>query len=189
MRIGLDFDGVIANCGKLKADGARELYGLDIQPTNFSKEFVVGAGYLTIEEYRNLQRKVYETPEFISLMEPVGGAFEYVSRLVADGHIVQVITSRSGLVLEVAKAWLLRQGLKLSVVGVGYGRSKAEAALGLDVYIDDDFQKLEQLVGVVPHRFLFSWGYNAGLDVGTLARRVASWREFYEAISLLKNAL
>ncbi|MEK7660150.1 MAG: hypothetical protein AAB343_03020 [Patescibacteria group bacterium] len=49
MKIGIDFDGVVADCGRLKTLGAKELYGVDIAPEKFKKEIVVGEGILTSE--------------------------------------------------------------------------------------------------------------------------------------------
>src|SRR3989344_6119641 len=185
MRIGLDFDGVISDCGKLKSDGAKKLYGVDIPPAKFKKEIVVGEKHLTAEQYRELQKSIYGTKELGFLMELVDGAHYYISQLVADGHTVLVVTSRGEVELEIAKEWSIRQGLQLNFVGVGYGNSKADAASGLDFYVDDDLDKLEPLVGVVPHRFLFSWGYNAHVEVGNVAKRVASWKELYGIITKL----
>jgi len=185
MKIGLDFDGVISDCGKLKSDGAKKLYGVDIPPAKFKKEIVVGEKHLTMEQYRELQKIIYGTREIGFLMEPVDGVLHFLPRLVADGHTVLVVTSRGEVELEIAKEWSTRQGLQLDFVGVGYGNSKANAANGLDFYIDDDLDKLEPLVGVVPHRYLFSWGYNAHVDVGEVAKRVASWEELYRTIQTL----
>lgn len=183
MKIGLDFDGVISDCGKLKSDGAKRLYGVDIPPAKFKKEIVVGERHLTAEQYHELQKTIYGTREIGFLMEPVDGVLRYLPQLVADGHTVLVVTSRGEAELEIAREWSMRQRLKLDFVGVGYGNSKADAAVGLDLYMDDDLDKLEPLVSVVPHRFLFSWGYNAHVDVGTIAKRIASWNEFYCIIS------
>lgn len=185
MKIGLDFDGVISDCGKLKSDGAKKLYGVDIPPAKFKKEIVVGEKHLTIEQYRELQKIIYETREIGLLMEPVSGVPDFLPRLVADGHTVLVVTSRDEVGLEIAKEWSLQQGFQLNFVGVGYGNSKVNAANGLDFYIDDDLDKLEPLVGVVPHRFLFSWGYNAHVEVGDVAKRLASWEELYRTIQTL----
>ena len=185
MKIGLDFDGVISDCGKLKSDGAKKLYGVDIPPAKFKKEIVVGEKHLTMEQYRELQKIIYGTREIGFLMEPVDGVLHFLPRLVADGHTVLVVTSRGEVELEIAKEWSTRQRLQLNFAGVGYGNSKASAASGLDFYVDDDLDKLEQLVGIVSHRFLFSWGYNTHVDIGTVANRVASWEELYRTIQTL----
>jgi len=185
MKIGLDFDGVISDCGKLKSDGAKKLYGVDIPPAKFKKEIVVGEKHLTAEQYRELQKIIYGTREAGFLMEPVDGVLQYLPRLVADGHTILIVTSRGELELEIAKEWSTRQGLQLNFVGVGYGNSKAGATTGLDLYVDDDLDKLEPLIGIVPHRFLFSWGYNAHVDTGTIAKRIVSWEELHCTIQML----
>lgn len=185
MKIGLDFDGVISDCGKLKSDGARKLYGVDIPSAKFKKEIVVGEKHLTAGQYRELQKIIYGTRKMGFLMEPVEGVLHCIPQLYADGHTVLIVTSRGEVELEIAKERSTRQGLQLDFVGVGYGNSKAGAAAGLDLYVDDDLDKLEPLVGVVPHRFLFSWGYNAHVDIGSVAKRVASWEELYGIIQVL----
>ena len=187
MKIGLDFDVVISDCGKLKSDVAKILHGLDIPPAKFKKEMVVGEGYLTTEQYRNLQEIIYGTREFGLLMQPVVGMFDYVSKLLALGHSLVIITSRTGKELDVAREWALDKGLSIEFVGIGYGVSKADACTGLDVYIDDDLDKLEPLVDIVPHRFLFSWGYNEYVDEGRVARRIGSWQQFFETITSIEG--
>ena len=65
MKIGLDFDGVISDCGDLKSKGAKILYGVDIPPEKFKKELVVGQGILTLEQYANLQKQIYQMGCFL----------------------------------------------------------------------------------------------------------------------------
>lgn len=185
MKIGLDFDGVIADCGKLKSDAAKKLHGLDIPPEKFKKEIVIGEGHLTAEQYRDLQKIIYGTREVGFLMEPVAGMLESIPQLLALGHTLLIVTSRGEVELEIAKEWSISQGLTLHFIGVGYGVSKADACAGLDVYIDDDLDKLQPLVGIVPHCFLFSWGYNNHIDEGTVAKRISSWEEFCKTIENL----
>ncbi len=177
MKIGLDFDGVISNCGKLKCDAARKLFGVDIPAERFKKELVVDGGLLTLEQYRDLQYQIYATRELGMLMEPVAGMLHILPRLIADGHYIKIITSRDGVQLDVAKEWSATQGLALDFIGVGFGLSKAGAAAGFDLFVDDDLDKLAQLIDVVPHRLLFSWGYNAHIDASGIAERVSSWDE------------
>ncbi len=185
MKIGLDFDGVISNCGKLKSDGARKLYGVEISPDDFKKELVVGKGILTSEQYRNLQRQIYDNREIGLSMVPVDGVLEFVPRLQMEGYDLTVVTSRREL--EIPNEWSKLHGLHLNMVGVGEG-SKAGACSGLDVYIDDDLDKLELLVGIVPNRYLFSWGYNRHIDIPeNVAKRIESWKQFYEEIVSLNR--
>lgn len=183
LNLGFDFDGLFIDCGKMKVDALKSIYGLDLSPARCNKKILLGEGHLTRDQYRELRKIIYSGIRQSDFpMEEVEGVLEYIPRLVSDGHKILVITSRSGAKLEVAKEWCARKGLKLDFIGVGYGKSKAEAAKGLDFFVDDDLDKLEPLVGVVPHRFLFSWGYNEHLETGNLANRVSSWEELYNKI-------
>ncbi len=188
MRIGLDFDGVISDCGTLKCLAAKAMYGLDIPSSEFKKELVLGRGLLTQPQYRELQNAIYGTWEYGQRMEPVPGVLEAIPALRAAGHDLRVVTSREGEMLKIAQDWAASKGIDLAFEGVGHDKSKAVAAAGLDVFIDDDLDKLEPLVDVVPHRFLFSWGYNSHIQEGDVARRVASWQEFLERVDELHKA-
>ena len=188
LHIGLDFDGVISDCGALKSVTARHLYGVDISPDDFKKELVVGRGLLTMTQYRNLQQVIYGTREHGLTAAPVPGMKDGLSALREAGHRVRVITSRDGNELGIAKEWAQKHGLDLDFTGVGYGASKAYAAQGCDLYVDDDLDKLEPLVGIVPNLYLFSWGYNRHIDASEIAKRVASWDHLLSEISSLTVA-
>jgi uncharacterized HAD superfamily protein len=188
MRIGLDFDGVISDCGRLKSQGAKILYGVEIPPEKFKKELVVDTGILTLEQYRHLQKQIYGTREIGLTMLPVGGVLEFVPKLQQEGYDLMVVTSRDEAESEIAREWMKQKNIELKLVGVSGGVSKTDACRGLDVYIDDDLDKLEPLVGVVPNRFLFSWGYNQHIEVPpTIAQRIQSWEHFYQEVSKLNE--
>jgi len=188
MRIGLDFDGVISDCGRLKSDGAKHLYGVEIPPERFKKELIVDSGILTLDEYKNLQKQIYGTREIGLTMLPVDGVLELVPKLQQEGYDLRIVTSREEPASEIAREWMKSKGLDIHLVGIGGGVSKADACKGLDVYIDDDLDKLEPLVDVVPHRYLFSWGYNQHIKVPkSVGKRIESWQHFYEEVSSLNG--
>jgi len=188
MRIGLDFDGVISDCGRLKCQGAKMLYGVEISPERFKKELVVDTGILTLEQYRHLQKQIYSNREIGLTMLPVEGVFEFLPKLQQEGYDLMIVTSRGEKESEIAREWMKQKNISVKLVGVGGGVSKTDACRGLDVYIDDDLDKLEPLVGVVPNRFLFSWGYNQHIEVPQiLAKRVESWERFYQEVSRLNG--
>lgn len=135
MRIGLDFDGVISDCGQLKSDGAKLLYGVEIPPERFKKELIVDTGILTLEQYRNLQKQIYGTREIGLTMLPVNGVLELVPKLQQEGYDLVVVTSRGESESKIAREWMKQKSLDLRLVGVGGGVSKADACRGLDVYI------------------------------------------------------
>lgn len=55
MKIGLDFDGVISDCGRLKSDYARKLYGVSVPAGQFKRDFVIGNGWLTAEQLATIE--------------------------------------------------------------------------------------------------------------------------------------
>jgi len=188
MKIGLDFDGVISDCGQLKSDGARVLYGVNIPSKRFKKELVVGTGILTLEQYRDLQRQIYGNRDIGLTMLPVDGVLEFIPKLQQDDYELMVVTSRGKSESEIAREWMRLKGLDLHLVGIDGGVSKAEACKGLDVYIDDDLDKLEPLVNSVPNRYLFSWGYNQHIEVPNhIAKRIESWNNFYQELRRLQS--
>jgi len=188
MKIGLDFDGVISDCGRLKSHGAKLIYGVEIPPERFKKELVVDAGILTLGQYRHLQKQIYETRGIGLSMFPVDGVLEFVPRLQQEGYGLIIVTSRGNPGSEIAREWMRNHGLDVQLISSGIGRSKADACRGLDVYIDDNLNKLEPLIDVVPHRYLFSWEYNQHIEIPAgMAQRVNSWHHFYEEVRRLNG--
>lgn len=187
LKIGLDFDGVIADSAPLKPLTAKRMFGIDIPSESFNRKYLVEAGYITTGQYDELQMAVFHDWDVGQHMEPVAGAIEYIQLLLREEYLVQVISNRSGKSVLVAKRWMAKHGIDLEIVGVGYGVSKSPAAcnLGLDVFIDDDFEKLRLLQGIVPNLFLLHWERSREVVLNQVASRVFSWTEFYLMIQEL----
>lgn len=191
MKIGLDFHGVVVDSARMKAQRAPH-YGKRLTRTMFLKNMAVGRGgnRLTITQYRDLKIDVYWRPHFArKFMTPVQGAVRGIRRLMADGHKVFVISSCSNRHAKIARSWCKRIGLKqVEVVGIGMNENdKSEAARqrGLDVFVDNDPEKLRLLRDAVKKRFLFAARDNEYADLDGVARRVTGWNELYEEIRKL----
>ena len=183
MDLGFDLDGVWLNTAKYKAQLAFELYGVKVLDVdNFNRVNAVG-NILTGEQYTKITQVAWKASK--GEIEPMPGAIEYTHQLKNDGHSSVIITSREGEYLEAGRALLDFYGITIETRGVGNGKSKAVAAAGLHAYVDDSLVKLRHLVGVVPHRFLFSHRYNQHLDTTWIARRVSGWADFYNEIRTL----
>lgn len=185
MKIGLDFDGVITNLGKLKSLVAEKLLDKKIPESYFDREFALVNKFLTHEEHELVKQFAYFEEEALPLTEPVSGALEYIGKLLADGHTIKVVTARDGKALEHAKKWLQKYELSIPIEGVGFENDKREGVLGLDAFVDDYLIQLYEMRDIVPHRFLFSWGYNAKYNEKEYATRVSSWQELYEKLKAL----
>jgi len=180
LKIGLDFDGVIGNSHPLKPRLTKEMFGVEISERDFRREYVIGEGLLTPEQYKIIGHEVFRGKYSIP---PVDDSLYYIELLKRHNHIIHVITSRSGDTLEPAKRFLATWGLEdVPLTGVGYGLSKKEACCGLHVYIDDDLEKLIPLVGVVPHLILFSRPENENEHEPGGITRLSSWWAIYDYI-------
>lgn len=188
MKVGLDFDGVIADSQKLKSQIAKKIYGLNISPDIFKKEIVVkDKKILSHERYREIQKLTFNR-EWGMSMEAVEGVSEYFKKLLAENN-VKIITTRGKPESEIAVEWMVKNGLPIpEIIPVGYGVEKTEACKGLDVYVDDDFDKLHPLAGIVQYRLLFSWLYNEGVSEEGIIR-IMSWKELYDFVKKLKKSL
>ena len=121
-------------------------------------------------------------------MKPVWGVRTYLKRLAGDEHELAIVRMRTGKSQELAEKWMENQNLPLVPfieVGWGENRSKAPYLRGFDVFLDDDLDRLEPVAGIVPHLFLFSWGYNLMENESGIATRIHSWKEFYQEVTKL----
>ncbi|OGL79046.1 hypothetical protein A3E39_02255 [Candidatus Uhrbacteria bacterium RIFCSPHIGHO2_12_FULL_60_25] len=191
MKIGLDFHGVVVDSARMKAERAPH-YGKRLTRSMFLRNMAVGRGgnRLTIRQYRDLKIDVYWRPHIArQVMTPVQGAVSKIKRLLADGHEVVVISSSSRRHVKIARSWCNRIGLKqVEVIGIGMceiDKSEAAQQRGLDVFVDNDPEKLRLLRHAVKKRFLFAEHNNEHVDLDGFAHRVTGWNELYEEIRKL----
>lgn len=183
MNIGLDFDGVIADTSGLKRATALRMFGVEIPTEIFKENLVVGRGLLTREQYRELMQTVCGNRECGLGMDEMPGAMVCLKELREAGHGMRVVTSREGAELEIAREWLKLRGLEPEFISVGYGHDKVGAVRGMDIFMDDDLNKLLPLVVHLPERlFLFHRDYNSADQVPAGIRRVSDWVKFRELL-------
>ncbi len=182
--IGLDFSGVIVDCGKAKSKLAMHLYRQDIPRGIFKRKTILDNRLLTPEQLHDLQHRLYDTREAGYRLKAVTGIYKYLAILQREGHRLKVITSRKEFSLEIAREWMELNCINLPIVGVGPESSKADACKGLDIFVDDDLHRLEELVDIVPNRFLFTWDYNRHIRLEDgIVKRAYSWKDLYSKIS------
>jgi uncharacterized HAD superfamily protein len=185
MKIGLDFDGVITDSDKLKAELAFELFGKKIKPEQANKKYLFSNNVLTKEEYTKVQQYAYINDKFHNRLEEIPGAIAGLRSLL-EKHEIKIITSRDGEALRLAKEWLKARDIECEMSGMGYGVSKHSAMTGEDVFVDDDLPKLEQLKGVVGRLILFNsrgiFAEESAEDI--LVERVSSWDDLLKVLPI-----
>jgi hypothetical protein len=179
LRIGLDFDDVIACSHALKPVIAKKMFGVDVAPELLSRKRIGESG-LTQDQYSAVKEELYHGNYDIA---PVRDASLYIQILLDKGDLVEVVTARDGITLDKAIKWMQGPPIPpLSMNGVGYGVSKLAACEGFDLYVDDDLEKLLPMIGKVPHLLLFSWPFNAHEQAPEEIRRVDSWWDIYQYV-------
>lgn len=186
-KIGLDFDGVIADTANIKYETAKIMYGVDIPLRKFKEPVVISEGILSHEQYRKLMNTVCGTMEVGMKMDEMDGAIDCLRRFFKGGHRMSVITSREDNEIDVARAWLKKRGIEIPFISSGYGGDKTKYTQGMDVYIDDDVNKLMPLVGQVEHLFLYTREYNIDVEIKDPIIRVGSWQEFEQRLRIEKT--
>jgi hypothetical protein len=179
MKIGLDYDSVITDSRELKSVAAKELFSLDIPYEIFKRDPAVTRGLITDQQYRAVQRAVYYEKKYNDQAKEVTGSIETIKRLLGEGHELRVVTGRDGDAAYHAHMYLRARGVDIPLYGVG-NVSKREGARGLDIFVDDDLDKLEDLD--VKNRYLFSWEFNEHLTLPDKIVRIHSWKDLYERI-------
>ncbi|HWR00155.1 MAG TPA: hypothetical protein VN397_04915 [Candidatus Methylomirabilis sp.] len=193
MRIGLDFHGVVVDNADMKAQRAPYYGASTLTRSMFIKNTAVGRGahQLSGRQYQALKVDIYWRPRIAHrVMVPVAGALRFMKRLIDEGHALVIISSSSRKHMKIAGRWCAKNGLKVELVGIGMTRiDKSEAArqYNLDVFVDNDLEKLRTLVGVVPKRYLFNGYGEKRVPVNGIAIRVSSWDELYHSLRKLNT--
>jgi 5'(3')-deoxyribonucleotidase len=174
LRIGLDFDGTIADITWAKLRYARETFGVEMAPE--ATWGTAGREVLGEERYAQLVEAVHGT-SFSVEMPPMPGAVETMRRL-REHHELYIVTARLDHEAELAHEWLERHGVQVDGFFHTCRTSKASHCLdlGLSVHLDDSPVVLEDLGDTLPA--LIDAPYNRAQPRHERVRMVEHWRAF-----------
>lgn len=184
MKVGLDLDNTVFASAEAEIDIARELYGIEIPLADMMRgRSALVPRWLTYVQFRRVQRLFNRVRERTLATRPLPGAFEYIGRLHADGHNLEVITARTEAKLRHAvELWKLHRLPDVPFTGTGRGLPKIDATAHLEVYVDDSAKVLAELA---VHRHLlrihFARPGSGATPEGAI--RAESWEQVYQIIS------
>jgi uncharacterized HAD superfamily protein len=181
MRLGIDFDGTIADVTEAKIRYARERLGEDLTPLETNR--AQGLPRLGERRYVQMVEATHAT-DWTLTMRPMLGAIEVLQAL-AEHHELFVITARNDDEIGWARAWLEPHGLPFrDVIHTSRG-SKAAACetLAVDLMFDDSPLVLRELEPCALHLALIDADYNRHLDLPDRAHRVDGWPAFHSLVS------
>jgi uncharacterized HAD superfamily protein len=184
MRIGIDFDDVIADSMQVVVDLHNREYS-----TSYSKE---DAASFYLEEIWGGAKEEWEEKlaEFLSTkyladLNPMAGILSAMELLKENGHELYIISGRSGKQVAAAEKWIELHFpttfndvyCEHSSVGVD-PLTKAERCkeLGIDLMIEDSMHSARECAAADIRVFLFDQPWNRG-DLLPNMTRVSSWDE------------
>ena len=197
MRIGIDFDGVIADTTIAKQWFCKDKFGVDIPTTLIS-----GGGaktLLTPEQYAEL--KSFDFGDGTLLAQVVPGAKTVMSRLVANGHTLIIVTGRDKRGATYAKQFLNQHTIpyhhliftqemhtvdEFAAMGkTKYTKHDIVSRLQFNVLIDDQYSNLEESTGSGCQLILFDqpWNHTTRITHSDIFR-VKDWQEAYVQIRM-----
>lgn len=176
MKIGIDFEGVIANTPKLKAELARKIYNKSIPPSMFDEKFVVGSQLITLEQYKNIERTVFCSENVYLEIEELDNSVSSLKKLLKKGIEITIFSDTEKTGKSNIEKWLKKQGLNMPI-GI------PNSVENLNLFISSDLKKLKSLKPFVKNLFLYIWGFNKDLDCGYSIRRFNNWAELTSYIS------
>jgi len=180
MKIGLDFDGVFCDAGKLLRSGAKRLFGIDLPEDKTIESISVREKLLTKKQFGELKTFAFGNSSQEIDMIPVCDIDSACRTLMRRGHRLQIITKRKAGIGAVENFCKII-GINIPIIGMNPGQPKSSVADGLDVFLDDSLNNLIDLKQSVPNLFLFSWSYNLQSDFD-IGERISSWKEFVQKI-------
>jgi len=183
-RIGIDYDGTIANTSEVKAGWIREHLGMEIHPWKTDRTSCVPL--IGLENYERMSQYVYEREGSLRARE-VTDALDAIEELARHSEIF-IVTARQPHQVRWCHQWLRGKGLDasidayLSTAGKGPdGTSMTKPQLcrdhGIEVLIDDDMRHLGGAEGVDLIRILLKSGSTEAIAVPEGVKLARSWRE------------
>jgi uncharacterized HAD superfamily protein len=175
MRIGLDFDGTIADTTGAKIRYAREVFGLEVTPLETWR--AVGEPRLGPERFREMVVAAHH--EYTEATEPMPGVLEVIERLAVD-HELFIVTARTDQEVEWARRWVSSRALPVHALEHTNRASKLEASrrLALDVLLDDSPPVLLDIAEAGIGAALIETEYNRTLPRHVAVELVRHWPDF-----------
>ena len=181
LKIGLDFDGVIANTPELKREIAQTKFGINIPKDVMTKEGFLEKGF-TEKTYKTLQEMVQSSVD----VKPIPESIDYLIKWKKEGYYECIVSFREYRHESIIGNLLDKNGLKDIDYVMTNQKPKTWFCVGLDMFIDDRMEHLNDLLKDkrIPYLFLFDAPYNKNEKTNGI-QRVAGLKEVDELIKQL----
>jgi len=192
MRIGIDFDDVVADSMQVIVDLQNKQYGTSYKlrdATSFHLEDIWGG---TKEEWQSKIDEFLSTKHLASL-NPMAGVISALDALKKNGHELYIVTGRSENYVEATEQWIEKH-FSDTFNGVHYAnhiqadpgqrREKSDICKenGIEVMIEDYMKNAKECADAGIRVFLFDQPWNQG-ELSANMERVRSWDEIVQKLS------
>lgn len=183
MKIGFDFDGVIANTARKKMEISAQKYGVYVDIKNYNHKGFIDAG-MSEKQYESLNRDVYSEYD----IRPVQGCLTYLRKIIEDGHNTLIRSYRKiNPGDKIMKNFLINHGLIIEDYMCTDNKPKSRFCSNLDFFIDDRVYHLIELKNSAKNLFLFDAPYNRDEKLTNGILRVKGWSNLYSLVRKISN--
>jgi len=183
LKIGLDFDGVIANTPRAKLEIAAQHFGIYVEMKDCNKSGFIRAGF-TEKSYEKFQKIVYSAYD----LRPMQGCLTHLKKLIEQEHDISIASYRLKNGYGIIEHLLIDYGLEIpmSKVICTDNSPKSKFVSGLDAFVDDDREHLYDLKNSAKKRILFDRPYNRDeKEKYGIERVYGGWKNLYSEIRCL----
>jgi uncharacterized HAD superfamily protein len=192
MRIGLDFDDVVADSGIAIIAMHNAKHGTNFKKEDFANFFFEETWGVPREE-RNKEIDEFFATDQLTNIDPMAGSLKAIRDLRASGHELYIITGRPNRDIEQTELWIEHHFLDV-FAGIHFAspsrteeiqRKKSETckALHIDIFIDDDAKNVLDCAAAGIKTFIFDQPWNRQGEFPANVERVYSWDEIAKKFS------
>ena len=177
IKIGMDFDGVVASTNELLCDLIYEILGMKVKTEDFTEYGIDKCLNLSQKQCQEIINEL-GTVEQTCRLEPMFGAIEFLQDWHKLGHDIHIITTRKN---EEPLHLFFEKYLPDICVNIHSANPKTELIKKLKIthFIDDHPEIVLDLAnnGVCPIVYSHPYNLNLGRRLEKLALRVFSWND------------
>lgn len=150
MRLGFDFDNVLANFIDPLNDYLNAKFGLEFDRDVWKERTVRGLDINLDKETEDaLVKEVHQVihnPEFLVTLPPRNGAKSVINFLKKKGYEIYIITARKKCNFDVSSVWLKDHGIQFDALLCDEHKPRVAWAYGVKAFVDDDYDILLDFV-------------------------------------------
>ena len=167
LKAGIDLDGVLGNVSLSIINFINGVYD-----ESFTTDDIT---HYKIEDWfpkmtKQQAKLLFKIPEFYLNMLPYPKAIESVNKLKKMGWWIDIVTARDWGCLDITTDWLHNEGVEFDRLSFVDSHQKANYSFDerFDIFVEDNPDTVNQLIGVVPLVYLIDAPYNQEVNNGAI---------------------